>query len=421
MTGPLDLNEFWSYSLVLAFFAFYPVVSSFVWVATALLYYWKWERHPNPQFYKLDPFPLVSILVPTFDEEETIANSLQGLLEIDYPFKEIVVVDDASTDRTLEEIHPFVASGQVRLVRKRVNEGKAMALNDAIPALNGEIVLIVDADAYCDPRILKWLVPHFDSPRVAAVTGNPRVANRDTFLAELQLIEFASIVGLLRRAQRIWGRILTMSGVVGAFRKSALIDVGLFSPEMATEDIDMTWKLQTARYDVRYEPRAVVWMEVPTHLSGLWHQRFRWAKGLAQVLRRHGKVLGNVKNRRLWPVLIEAVLSISWAYCGVFLLGSWILSRVVGVEPLGVSPFPNWWGMLIGTACILQLAVGVSLEKRYDPSLPAFFLVAVFYPLVYWMLMAILTVVATPAGLWGPLKQGRMTRWKTPRQVKASD
>ena len=158
---------------------------------------------------------------------------------------------------------------RVRLIAKAVNEGKAMAMNDAIPCLRGEIVLIMDADAVPDPQILRWMVPHFASARVAGVTGNPRVANRETFLSQLQVVEFTSIVSVLRRAQRIWGRILTMSGVVGAFRKSAMLDVGLFSPEMATEDIDMTWNLQRALYDVRYEPRALVWMKVPSTLGGL--------------------------------------------------------------------------------------------------------------------------------------------------------
>jgi hypothetical protein len=79
-----------------------------------------------------------------------------------------------------------------------VNEGKAMALNDAIPCTRGEIILVIDADAAPARDILRWIVPHFRWARVAAVTGNPRVANRNRFLTELQVIEFSSIVSLLR-------------------------------------------------------------------------------------------------------------------------------------------------------------------------------------------------------------------------------
>jgi len=207
-----------------------------------------------------------------------------------------------------------------------------------------------------------------------------------------------------------------MSGVVGAFRRSALIEVGLYSPEMATEDIDMTWKLQSEMFDVRYEPRALVWMQVPRDLSGLFRQRIRWAKGLAQVLRRYRSVLGRWKTRRLWPVMIEAVLSISWAYCMVLLTLVWLFSILAGVSPLGVSPVPTWWGMLIGTACLLQLLTGVMLERRYDSSVPRYFYMAVFYPIVYWMLMAVVTVLATPQGFASRPRPGEVTRWRTPRE-----
>jgi biofilm PGA synthesis N-glycosyltransferase PgaC len=411
-----QIQDTWPYLLVLLFFAFYPIVSSLVWVSTSLMYFFRWERHPNPDFYSMDAHPLVTVLVPAFCEEEMIAKTIEGLLRIDYPFKEILIVDDASTDDTVAAVMPFVKRGQVRLVRKRVNEGKAMALNDAIPLLNGEIVLIMDADAYPDPSLLRWIVPHFNSARVAGVTGNPRVANRNTFLAKLQLVEFASIVSLLRRAQRIWGRILTMSGVVGAFRRSALIDVGLYSPEMATEDIDMTWKLQRAFYDIRFEPRALVWMQVPRGLTGLFRQRVRWAKGLTQVLKRNDDLLRHWRHRRHWAVMVEAALSISWAYCVVILTGFWVLSSVVGYPPVGVSPIPNWWGMLIGTTCLIQLLVGVLLDRRYDKEVPHYYYVAIFYPIVYWMLMALVTFIATPMGLASKVRPGTVTRWRTRRE-----
>jgi len=263
--------------------------------------------------------------------------------------------------------------------------------------------------------VLHYMVPHFRSARVAAVTGNPRVANRNSLLTKLQLMEFASIVSLLRRSQRIWGRILTMSGVIGMFRRSALADVGNYSPEMATEDIDVTWKLQRKHYDVRYEARALVWMQVPSSLGDLFRQRLRWAKGLTQVMRRHRHVLVSWPHRRTWPVLVEAGLSIFWAYCVVLLTALWALSYALDYPPVGVSPIPNWWGMLIATTCLLQLATGVFLEKRYDSTLPRSYFFAIFYPIVYWLTMALVTFFATPIGLRTPA-EGVPTRWKTPRE-----
>ena len=409
-----------SYWWMLGFFAFYPVLSAITWVTTGIHFYLRRERDPHgnteaEQPRQLERYPMVTVLIPAYCEEKVIAGTLACATVLDYPNYEVVVVDDASTDGTVEAIRPFIESGRVRLVAKQRNEGKAMAMNDALPCIRGEIVLIMDADASPDPMILRWMAPHFESPRVAGVTGNPRVHNRETFLAQLQLVEFTSIVSLLRRAQRIWGRILTMSGVVGAFRTSAIIDVGLYSPEMATEDIDMTWKLQRAFYDVRYEPRALVWMKVPHTLRGLIIQRKRWAMGLTQVLKRFVRLSITWKARRMWPVYLEAVLSIVWAYCFVLLTTFWIASYAFGIPPIGVSPIPNWWGMTIGTLCLIQLLTGVLLDSRYDRSVIGHFPIAVTYPIIYWMLMSLITAYATPIGLFGRLRSGAVTQWKTQR------
>jgi biofilm PGA synthesis N-glycosyltransferase PgaC len=407
------------YWVALGFFALYPVVSSIVWVTTSLQFFVRRERRSGTAEEQLPPalerYPMVSVVIPAYCEEKIIAETLASATAIDYPNYEVVVVDDASGDRTREAVRPFVESGKARLIAKAMNEGKAMALNDAMPCLRGEIVLIMDADASPDPMILRWIVPHFESARVAAVTGNPRVSNRETFLAQLQVVEFTSIVSLLRRAQRIWGRILTMSGVVGAFRKSALLDVGLYSPEMATEDIEMTWALQRAHYDVRYEPRALVWMRVPPTLAGLIRQRRRWALGLAQVLRRYARVPTSWRDRRLWPVFWESVLSIAWAYCFVVLTAFWIVSYSIGVPPVGASPIPNWWGMTIGTMCLIQLFTGVLLDSRYDRTVFKHFPVAVSYPIIYWMLMSLITAFATPRGLFQKTRRGTVTQWRTVR------
>jgi biofilm PGA synthesis N-glycosyltransferase PgaC len=177
----------------------------------------------------------------------------------------------------------------------------------------------------------------------------------------------------------------------------------------------MTWKLQRAAYDVRYEPRALVWMKVPGSLLGLIRQRRRWALGLAQVLRRHASVVIRWKNRRLWPVYWEACLSIAWAYCFILLTSIWLLSTAAGVPPVGASPIPNWWGMTIGTMCLAQLFTGVMLDSRYDPSVRRHFPMAVVYPVIYWVLMSLITAVATPSGILRRVASGRTTQWRTAR------
>jgi poly-beta-1,6-N-acetyl-D-glucosamine synthase len=411
----VDLQHTLPYLWALVFFAAYPIVTSIMWITTSMFFLRRWERGgPPPDSITDDALPWATVLIPAHNEAEVIATTLQAACQIDYPHFEVVVVDDGSTDDTAACVEPFLDTGRVRLVRKLVNEGKALALNDALPLVNGEIILTLDADASPDPQILRRIVPHFASARVAAVTGNPRVRNFDSFLARLQAIEFSSIVSLLRRSQRIWGRVVTVSGVVAAFRKSAVFDVGGFSPNMPTEDIELTWKLQKRFYDVRYEARAIVWMTVPSSFKGLFKQRLRWARGLMQVFHKHADVMTHWKYRRMWPVFIESALSILWALCFVVLTLIWIASWSIGVPPVGASPIPNLWGMTIGTLCLLQLLIGTLIDRRYDPGVLRFYAYAVWYPLVYWMFLSVTTVLSLGWLFRRPVRGS--VRWNTSRK-----
>lgn len=400
------------YRIALIFYGFYPLAMAVVWVVLAATYFYRRERSPE-QLAPTDFHPFVSIILPAYEEEAMIGRTIEFLLELDYPDFEVIVVNDGSTDRTSEVVSHYLSSGKVRLLDKQINEGKAMALNDAVPICRGEILLFLDSDILVTAALLKNMVPHFMGTRVGAVTGNPRVDNRGSLLRDLQALEFTSIISVQRRAQRIWGRVLTASGAVMALRKSALLELGGFSPDMATEDIDVTWRLQRAFWDVRYEPSAVVWMQVPPTLPELWKQRGRWARGLAQVLVRHRTVLTTWTNRRLWPVYYEAAASILWAYVFLAVTAYWVASFAAGHAPMGASPIPNLWGMLIATACLTQLLAGVLMDRRYDRGLLRRFPVAIFYPLVYWMLMSLITAIYTFDGIFR--KPPTMQRWRIGR------
>ena len=167
---------------------------------------------------------------------------------------------------------------------------------------------------------------------------------------------------------------------------------------------------------MRYESRAVIWMRVPQSLAGLVRQRRRWALGLSQVQTRHGPRLLRWRHRRFWPVMVESCLSVAWAYTYVFLTTVWLASFLVGYPPVGVSPIPNFWGMLVATMCLLQLGTGVVLDNAYDRDLKRVFHVTVFYPLIYWILMAVITVVTAPLGLGVNRQKRRVTLWKPVRE-----
>lgn len=108
---------------------------------------------------------------------------------------------------------------------------------------------------------------------------------------------------------------MTVSGVIVAFRKKALVSVGLWDRDMITEDVAVSWKLERKFWDIRYEPKALCWMLVPETIKGLWRQRKRWAQGGQEVLIRHRGIFLDWRQRRLWPIYIEQVLSIVWSIC----------------------------------------------------------------------------------------------------------
>ena len=142
-----------------------------------------------------------------------------------------------------------------------------------------------DADTHMHPLAPKLLVARTLRSRLtAAVAAAPHVTNRANLLCAMQVIEAASIVGLIRRTQAGHGRVGVVAGVTALFRREAVLAVGGYREEMATEDIDLTWRLLMAGWQTTYEPEALIGMQVPARLSALWAQRCRWSRGQGKVL-----------------------------------------------------------------------------------------------------------------------------------------
>ena len=378
----------------------YPLLMSFVWMIGGLIFHWRLERGrttPPP----LNDFPLFSIVLPCHNEERHLEETIDHLLAVDYPCFEIILVDDGSKDNTSGLLRDFTEKHEkVRAVYMRENRGKGAALNMGTLVARGDLILTLDADALLDRNALRWLAWHFEEyPRVGAITGNPRVLNRTTLLSKIQTGEYATIIGLIKRAQRILGKVLTVSGVVAAFRKQALVSVRFWDTDMQTEDIDITWKLETHFWDIRFEPRALCWVRVPETILGLWRQRLRWAQGGLEVLFKYRSIWLDWKQRRLWPIYIEYLLSITWAY------SFWILVVLVSFQlllrpliPVELSPPvpPLWTGAVLAFTCLVQFVVSLYVDRRYEENFARHLFWVIWYPFVYWLINAITIAVALP-------------------------
>ncbi|MDB5805204.1 MAG: poly-beta,6 N-acetyl-D-glucosamine synthase [Betaproteobacteria bacterium] len=406
---------------------YYPLFMAYLWMVGAIFYYFRFERpalpvrkamkrgepEPPPQ---LPDYPLVSIVVPCFNEGRDLQDTVKWMLACAYPNFDILLVNDGSTDNTRDIMDSLVAEHpRIRAIHLEKNEGKAVALDTAAAMTSAQYLACIDADALLDPYALHWMMAHLlYGARVGAVTGNPRVRNRSTLLGRLQLGEYSSIVGLIKRAQRTYGRIFTVSGVVTCFRKAALRDVGYWSREMLTEDIDISWKLQLRHWDVRFEPKALCWILSPETLEGLWKQRLRWSTGGIQVLIKNWRITGHWKSRRMWPVLVEYVLSVTWAYTMLVMLILWLLGLLFAMPPgLRVDSFLSGWnGVVVGTTCLLQIGISLALDLRYDSGYMRKFFWMIWYPLAYWMINMATTIVAVPRAISRNSKT--RARWISP-------
>ncbi|GAB6196402.1 poly-beta-1,6-N-acetyl-D-glucosamine synthase [Lysobacter xanthus] len=403
---------------VFDFTFFYPIVMSFLWVTGALYYFVRRERHAAPR--DLPPpllhYPPAALLIPCHNEGSNVRETLAAALSQQYPDYDVIAINDGSRDDTADQLNALAAvHPRLRVLHLDRNLGKANALRMGALAADAEYLVCIDGDALLDEYAMHWMVWHLtDGPRVGAVTGNPRIRNRSSLLGRLQVGEFSAIIGMIKRAQRVYGRVFTISGVIAGFRRSALHRIGYWSETMITEDIDISWRLQLDHWDIRYEPNALCFILMPETLKGLWKQRLRWAQGGVEVILRYFTSLFDWRKRRMWPVVAEYMLSVFWAYVMGFVFVLWALGRFVEL-PVALrvhTLIPSWHGMILALVCLLQFATSLIIDRRYEMRVGRNYYWMIWYPVAYWLLSLVTTLVAVPKTL---LRRGRgRATWVSP-------
>ena len=392
------------------FVYWYPAIMGMMWILGSLVFYFSNERKGALQ---LEKTPFVSILMPAHNESKILYPVVKEMVDLNYPEYEVILINDGSSDDTSEVLKDLALKyDRVRVIDLKENCGKANALYLGLIASKGEILVGVDADSYLDKNALRYLVSHFvnkhNGERVGAVTGNPRVRNRGSLLGKLQLCEYASIISLIKRTQRILGKVMTVSGVCVAYRKRALMECGFWDRDMMTEDIAVTWKLEKNFWDVRYEPRALCWMLVPETIKGLWRQRRRWSEGGLEVIFRHWDIFKSWKRRRMTPIYLEQLLSFFWSVCWLILT---IILITMEIQGHHVITEYIWKSQFLSFFCLFQFLIAMWLESRYDEKIFDNAWSVIWYPILYWYINVFIALASIFKAI---LPNKKLATWKSP-------
>jgi len=369
----------------------------------------------------LDPQtgPLVSVLIPCFNEEKVIGASVARILESNWTRLEVIVLDDGSSDGTAAEVQRlFADEPRVRLIRFP-NGGKALALNRGLDQVRGEIVVALDADTLFPPNTIGRLARWFVDPRVGAVAGNALVGNRRNLITRWQALEYVTAQNLERRALAALGAVTVVPGAVGAWRRATLEQLGGYPSDTLAEDQDLTLAAQQAGWRVEFDPDARAYTEAPETVSGLLKQRFRWSFGTLQCIWKHREatfdrkhpVLGFVALPQIWLFQIILATAAPLVDLGVIwaLVSASIDHFFHGVEA-GNDKLVQallYWAIFIFVD-ISASALGMALEKRAPWSDTAWIPVQRFgyRQLMYYVVVkAVVTAVRGPRVGWGKLER----------------
>ena len=335
--------------------------------------------------------PMISLVVPAYNEGLVIQAAIRSLLLLDYPNYEIIVIDDGSTDDTYEKALSTARetnSIPIRVITKR-NGGKAEALNTGMTAARGEFILNMDGDSKLSSNTLRACIRHFDNPKIGAVAGNVKVINRENVWTNIQALEYVEGLAMARKAQSFMRIVNIIPGPLGMFRKTVLQQVGGYDHDTFAEDCDLTLKMLMRGWQIAYEPTAIAWVETPSRLLDLLKQRYRWTRGILQATSKHSSSLWQPRKAGvncfiLWYMLFEGIM---WPFST--LLGN-LFFAYVGLQ-YGLSTLLFYWWLQLTMLDVIAAAYCVVIEEEA----PSLILYSVLFRLFYINIIDISKVFAT--------------------------
>lgn len=345
----------------------------------------------------------VSVAIAAYNEEKVIGRTLQAICRSRYAnLREIIVVDDGSSDRTRDIVVEMAASDpRIRLLRQK-HGGKAAALNWAFAMARSPIVVTLDADTIFTPTTVGNLVRHFvhdTSQRLGAVAGVIKVGNLRNLLTRWQALDYITMINIDRGAQDALHAIMVAPGACAAWSRRAVLRVGGYSRSTLAEDCDLVLELQQAGYSVTQDDEAVCYTEAPETVRALAKQRYRWMYGNIQAMWKHRRMIFNPRYGWLGMLTLPvAVISVLMPL--VFLPFVYAMAAVT-FEGQGMSQLLLYVAIFVAMQ-LLTSGIGVWLARER----PSHLLMAPLYKVIYEPLRAYILYKSTLTIL-----RGAQSRW----------
>ncbi len=338
----------------------------------------------RPDHAKLaNPPPAVTVLIPAYNEESVIVETVNSVLLSDLKDIHVIVVDDGSSDKTPELLQANFGRNEAVQIIHQANHGKAAALNNALLHARTDIVVTIDADTEIEPDAIRKLLRHFSDPTVAAVAGNVKVGNRSRWLTRWQALEYVTSQNMEKRAFDLLNCITVVPGALGAWRRKAIEDGGGITADTVAEDADLTIAIRRLGWRITYDEEAIAWTEAPETPGALIRQRFRWTFGTLQSFWKHANTLFRPKYGTLGFIALpnifvfQIALPLISPLLDLLFFGSLLLW---GLAQLRITQIPQMWttadvqrsvvfflGFLI--IDVLTCVIAFALERHEDWTL----------------------------------------------------
>jgi cellulose synthase/poly-beta-1,6-N-acetylglucosamine synthase-like glycosyltransferase len=240
----------------------------------------------------LEKWPTVTLAVPAYNEEDSIAMTLESILDVDYPEDklEVIVVDDGSQDDTAEVVKNYTDDKRVKLIEQE-NKGKGGALNTALEASESVFFGCVDADSRLKDDSVKNIISNFDDD-TAAIASAMKVYEPSNLLQKIQWMEY--LVGIfMRNILGMINAIYVTPGPLSIYRRDVVEDMGGFDEESLVEDQEICFRLQKHHWKVKHSRKGEVYTIAPDNLRGYYNQRRRWYRGSLENMIKYKEMIFN--------------------------------------------------------------------------------------------------------------------------------